>query len=246
VAGGLAVLAIERRPEDRGLAPDGDPPRPGQAAGAGAPLAGASIRQALGSRPFMLLFSAALVSSFGLFIPFVHITAYGLDHGLAEPAAVSLVSLIGLGSVAGRFLLGAAADRIGRQRAMVLMFAGLAATLIWWLFAASFWSLAAFAVLFGTFYGGFVALAPALTADYFGARNISAIIGLLYSGVGVGTLVGPVAAGWAYDLSQSYILPIVAGATLNVVSTILVLLAPTPAAWRRSHPEGASGGPGRA
>lgn len=47
------------------------------------------------------------------------------------------------------------------------------------------------------FYGGYVAVLPALVMDYFGGRNVSGIIGILYTSVAFGTLIGPSAAGFA-------------------------------------------------
>ena len=46
------------------------------------------------------------------------------------------------------------------------------------------------------FYGGWVAILPAVVADHFGARRVSGIIGVLYTSVAIGTLVGPSAAGF--------------------------------------------------
>lgn len=82
------------------------------------------------------------------------------------------------------------------------------------------WSLAAFAFLYGVFYGGWVAGLPAVVMDYFGSRNVSSTIGLLYTSVAFGTLIGPSAAGFAFDLSHSYTLPIMAGA--NVAAAVIV------------------------
>ena len=90
------------------------------------------------------------------------------------------------------------------------MFVGMALALAVWVFATSFWSLAAFAFVYGIFYGGWVAVLPAVVMDYFGGRNVSGIIGILYTSVAFGTLIGPSAAGFAFDLSHSYTLPILA------------------------------------
>ncbi len=76
---------------------------------------------------------------------------------------------------------------------------------------ANFWGLAAFAFAYGIFYGGFVAILPALAMDHFGGRNVSGIIGVLYTSVALGTLIGPSAAGFAFDFSHRYmLLPILA------------------------------------
>jgi hypothetical protein len=51
--------------------------------------------------------------------------------------------------------------------------------------------------------------------DYFGGRNVSGIIGILYTSVAFGTLIGPSAAGFAFDLGHSYTVPILASAGAN-------------------------------
>lgn len=225
--GGLAVvvgvgmaLLVENDPRDRGLGPDGDAPQP-QASKA--VPAGASVRDAVTSRRFMGLYAACLISSFGLFVPFVHLMPYALDHGVSPASAVLLLGAIGVGSTAGRFFLGGLADRIGRQLALPLMSAGMALSLVVWAASGGFWGLAVFAFAYGVFYGGFVALLPALVMDYFGGRNIGAIIGVLYTSVAIGTLVGPSAAGFAFDLSRSYMLPIVASIGANLVAAGILL-----------------------
>ena len=75
--------------------------------------------------------------------------------------------------------------------------------------------MATFAVAFGVFYGGWVAVLPAVVMDYFGGRNVSGLIGILYTSVAFGTLVGPSAAGFAFDFSHSYTVPILASAVAN-------------------------------
>src|SRR5260370_42668378 len=82
---------------------------------------------------------------------------------------------------------------------------------IWWLTSTMAWQLAMFALVFGALYGGFVALYPALTVDYFGGRNASGIIGSLYTGCSVGTLIGPPLTGAAFDTFGTYTPPIAAG-----------------------------------
>jgi hypothetical protein len=58
--------------------------------------------------------------------------------------------------------------------------------------------------------------------DLFGGRNVSGIIGILYTSVAFGTLIGPTAAGFAFDISHSYTLPILAGAGANIVAAAIV------------------------
>ncbi len=214
VGGGLALL-IEDDPRNRGAAPDGDALAP--EAGAEAP-AGASLGDAARSRAFVSLYAACLAASFGVFVPFVHLVPYAVGHGVGQSAAVLLVGMIGIGSTAGRFFLGGLADRMGRRAALLAMFLGMALALGSWALATSFWPLALFAFVYGVFYGGWVAILPAVVMDIFGGRAISGIIGALYTSVAFGTLVGPTAAGFAFDFSHSYALPIAASALSNLIA----------------------------
>ena len=216
---GMARL-IENDPRDRGLAPDGDALH---ADSPTEPPAGFSVREAVRSRRFAGLYAACLICSFGIFVPFVHLIPYALDHGIPRASAVLLLGGVGVGSTAGRFFLGGLADKLGRERALMVMFAGMALTLLIWAGSKGFWGLAVFALSYGVFYGGFVAILPALTMDYFGGRHVSGIIGVLYTSIAFGTLIGPSAAGFAFDVSRSYTLPILMSVGGNVIAALIMV-----------------------
>jgi hypothetical protein len=59
--------------------------------------------------------------------------------------------------------------------------------------------------------------------DLFGARNVSGIIGSLYTEVGIGALLGPSLAGAAVDRLGSYDLQILACAVACFVATACML-----------------------
>jgi MFS family permease len=231
VLGLLAAWMLYPSPAARGLYPDGDR----TAAGEGASLSGWSLRAALSSRPFWLLFGASTFVSLSLFVPFVHLVKFSVDHGHDESWSILLISLIGVGSMSGRLTLGGVADRLGRYRAVIAMYLGMALVQGWWFHSTSFWALAVYAVLFGLTYGGYVALAPALMADYFGAKNVGGILGALYSGTALGNLAGPVAAGFAFDLTGSYEVPIAASASASFLALAVALMAPSPEQWRKGR-----------
>jgi MFS transporter, OFA family, oxalate/formate antiporter len=223
LGGGMALL-VENDPRDRGLNPDGDANAPPSVQ-----AGGATVRDAIGTGRFVSLYAACLICSFGVFVPFVHLVPFARDHGVTASMAALLLSVIGIGSTAGRFFLGTIADRMGRERSLLMMFAGMAASLSIWALSANFWFLAVFAFVFGVFYGGWVAVLPAVVMDYFGGRNVSGIIGVLYTSVAFGTLIGPSAAGFAFDFSHSYELPIIASAATNALAALIVALAPRAA-----------------
>jgi len=218
---GMATF-IANDPRDRGTSPDGEPWDVNAPATA---TKGASLNEAVRTRHFIGLYVACLISGFGVFVPFVHLVPYALDHHINQASAVLLLAAIGVGSTVGRFILGDIADRTGRQAFLVAMFVGMAASLAIWVVATSFWPLAFFALLYGLFYGGWVAILPAVVMDYFGGRNVSGIIGILYTSVAIGTLAGPSAAGFAFDVSGSYTLPIIASAIADVIAAVIAALA---------------------
>ena len=207
LAGGAAALALRQKPGVKRQA-----------------AAGVDLKSALRTRAFWLLYASLVFSCVGTFVPMVHLGPYAVDAGLSAAQGVTLVSLIGAGSLLGRFTIGPFADRLGRQGSLAAMYAGLGAMLLVWLGAQSYWLLALFAVAFGACYGGYVALLPTLVMDRYGARSVSGIIGFLYTGAGLGTLLGPWLAGAAYDALGAYDVPIVAGAAFAFLAAACILV----------------------
>jgi len=54
--------------------------------------------------------------------------------------------------------------------------------------------------LFGIAYGLCIALLPSIIADSFGNKEISRIIGAIYTSFALAALLGPTAAGWVRDI----------------------------------------------
>ena len=210
LAGITATLLLRRAPAATRRA-DGSVP--------GTPL-GVALR----SRSFLWLYAMCMLGAPSMFIPFAHLSAAARDLGIADAQAVGLVGLIGVGSLTGRFAIGALADRVGRPRTLVLVQASLGAAMGLWLVAGGYSALAVFALWMGLSYGGIVSLMPALCMDLYGARAVSSIIGTLYTGAAIGNLGGPWLAGRVFDASGSYAAVIAACMLLSALSTV--------AAWR--------------
>jgi len=207
VLGGAAAAAIRNRPAGEARATDG-----------------VDLRGAVRTRNFWVLYVTLVLSGFGCFVPLVHIAPYAVDAGHTETFGVLLVSLIGLGSLAGRFAIGAVAGRLGGMRSLALMYLGMALMLLLWWSSTGALALSVMAVGFGICYGGFVAAFPSVVMDLFGARSVAGIIGCLYTAAGVGTLFGPPLAGAAFDASGSYSLPILGAAALALIAAAGVRL----------------------
>jgi predicted MFS family arabinose efflux permease len=234
VVGAIAsALLIRRGPEQYGLAPDGDEPHPQAAA---KPLPGFTVREAVRTGPFWAIYIGALLMSFGVFVPFVHLVPYARDVGLGEAFGVFLIVLLGVGSTVGRFLFASLTARLGRRRSFAGMYIGAGVMLVVWSQSTGRPGLMVFALIFGAFYGGFVAIAPSLAADYFGPKALGSVIGALYSGVAFGSLLGSPAAGYAYDFFGSYAGAILIGAALCLASFIITMLTPEPSRWLSHRP----------
>jgi len=178
---------------------------PSSGASGTAQIPGLSLREALRDRRFWWLYLSVVLAAPSMFIPFAHVSAAARDIGIADAQAVGLVGLIGIGSLVGRFVIGALADRIGRTLTLLLMQASAGLAYLAWFGATGYTMLAFFALWFGLSYGGIVSLLPAICMDLFGARAVAGIIGTLYSGAALGNLFGPVLAGAVFDHAGSYV-----------------------------------------
>jgi OFA family oxalate/formate antiporter-like MFS transporter len=117
-----------------------------------------------------------------------------------------LATFGGFVNAAGRIGTGRYSDRIGRLRAYAVNGVISAACLIaapWVMGERNVWLL--FAVIGVMFwqYGGTLALMPAITADYYGPKNLGLNYGLVFIGWGIAFFV-PQLAGYLYDATGSF------------------------------------------
>lgn len=173
------------------------------------------------AKQFVRLYAVLLLSSFSTFIPYVHLVPAARDLGIPPVAGATLIGLIGIGNIFGRFILAGFGDRIGPQRLLSILLLVVAFSFGLWTVANGIVSLAAFALLFGMSYGGCVGLFPAVTADLFGADRIGTVLGALYTAVGLAALLGPTLAGYAYDVTGSYAIPILASGGAAMLAALL-------------------------
>lgn len=177
---------------------------------------------------FVRLYAVLLLSSFATFIPYVHLVPAARDIGVSEEDGTALIGLIGIGNVAGRFILASLGDRIGPQRLLTVLLLAVAGAFGIWANAYGIGGLASFAVAFGISYGGCVGLYPAVVAEIFGVERIGSTLGGLYTAVGISALLGPPLAGYAFDMTASYALPIDASAIASILAAFLM-------AWHRKR-----------
>jgi MFS family permease len=166
---------------------------------------------------------ANLIGGLALLIPLGQLVPHARSMGLDGPMIAGLMSLVGLGSLAGRLLLGPLADRIGRTRAMGLLNLALGASFGLWLLADGLPLLSAFALAYGVFYGSIIALRASVVADLFRCRSMSTLTGVFASVVGAGSAAGTLLLGVTFDLTGTYGAAIVITGMAAIVSGLLYL-----------------------
>ncbi len=147
--------------------------------------------------------------------------------GATELEATALVGTIAVFNGPGRFVWSALSDAIGRRAVFTIMFAIQAVVFALLPHAptyAAFLGLCCIALLC---YGGGFGTMPAFVTDYFGARHVGRIYGLMLTAWGAGAVLGPMLVSRMRDLTGNYVVGLQAIAGIMLVSSIApVLLRP--------------------
>jgi MFS family permease len=138
----------------------------------------------------------------------------------------------------GRILWGMISDRIGRKAAIVSMsvFQGLIMLAMYHGFISFGLALGLIvgACVIGFNYGGIFALFPAITADYFGDKQVGRNYGWVFTAYGVAGLLGPLLAGVFKDSAAAggspiaWMAPFIIAGVACLVGAIIMLLTKAP------------------
>jgi MFS family permease len=181
----------------------------------------------LRTREFITLYISILLTSFGLFTVFVYLVPFAESKRIDPLGAASLLGVVGVFSTIARLALGPIADRFGRLRTLQMAIFVLAASYLVWLAEPGYAGLAVFAAIMGAAYGGWVAISPSVLAEFFGTEGLGGTAGALYTGAGIGALLGPPLAGVVVDATGSY-RPAIVGAMVLEVAALAVILTLKP------------------
>ena len=166
-----------------------------------------TVKQALRSSTFWLLFGSRILASVGNQIVLTHQIAHAVDVGYPKLFAASIFGLMGVVSIFGRLLFGYLTDVMKNE------------TVFAWVQATSLIGIAALLVLhddsspgllytYALFYGlgqGSRALVlSAISADLFLGKSFGAIYGYFTLSVGIGGGFGAWIGGFIFDATKSY------------------------------------------
>lgn len=148
----------------------------------------------------------------------------------AEGAAA--VGILAIFNGLGRLFLGWLSDKIGRLMTLVVMTVAQVIVLV----AIGFEMTGSYATytvaisVIGASYGGYLVMMPALTADFFGTKNLGVNYGYLFTAWGVAGVIGPRAVASLKASTGGYTQAMYLIAALVIISGVLVLITKAPKA----------------
>ena len=223
----LAAQFLRRDPYQMGLLPYGETEVANEIDAEAQGDSSFSLSSAIRTRQFWLLCGIWLGFLYSIQATMVHVVIYATGLGISPASAANIMAIIGGVSIVGRITVGSIADRVGTRRALITSLAVLALTLFWLATAQEMWAIYLFAVIFGLAYGGLVPLSSPMVAELFGLRSHGAILGIVTTSATIGGAIGPVVAGYIFDLKGSYQLAfIISGIVSAAVAILSALLRP--------------------
>jgi sugar phosphate permease len=244
------ALVVRHRPQDMGLLPDGEPPLPRPEVRRAAALAeadgvadgplylqdsGLTIGQALRTRTFWLLALAMSLAGFGSTAIIVHQLVYVTEAaGLSDEEAAVVAMMMPMVSLAGRLGFGWLADYQDKRQVLAASYVLLGLGILLLAAAQEPWQLVFFLAVFSPGWGGSIAVRPAFQAEYFGLRSFGALQGLMFTVSTLGSVAGPIFAGWVHDSTDTYrhAFVVLALATLVAAPAVLMVGKSRPALAR--------------
>jgi len=167
--------------------------------------AGSALRQATGSRDYILLTIGFFVCGLQLVFITTHLPTYLQDAGLNAEIASWSLALIGLFNIIGAFMCGWLGGIVSKKKTLAIVY------LLRGLIIAAFISLPAspaMALFFGAAMGllwlGTIPLTSGLILAFFGPRHLSMLYGLVFLSHQIGSFAGAWLGGIWYDIFGNY------------------------------------------
>lgn len=233
----IPAFFIYREPKSLGLLPYGQPSFPAGEDHPGGPSAekrakkarpavdeGLPVAQVVRSAHFWIMMVIFSIFFLTTQLTMAHLYNHATDIGISGTVAAGFLSVLGVGSLVGRLVVGAVSDRFGSRLGVILCFLLTVVSFTLVVFAHSSWMFLLFGGLFGLAYGGEMPLIPGLSTHYFGLKSLGFIVGALIAGGSLGGALGPILGGLVFDLTGGYTLAFALAAGLNLLALALMCL----------------------
>ena len=173
---------------------------------------------------------------FGLQMILAHVVAY-VQEGpkFSLLFAATILSTIGAASIAGRLIMGASSDRIGRKKSIAICTSIEGIMILGLLGSSSATGLYLCAAAYGFGYGGHVPQFPAMVGELFGFSRLGTILGMEMIFYGIGGALGPFLAGHIFDTTGAYTIAFTLAALAMLVAAVLSLFLKQPSVTGTHH-----------
>lgn len=232
----LTVAFVRKDPSVMGLLPFGADERDSSAGAVAAVDEGATVAQAIKSPGLYLLILVACIFVMCAAF-FQQIPAFCAHGALGAGAGAMAVSIIMVGGVVFKLLLGALNDKIGVKFTGIIAAAcGAIGILLAYIAGENIALFYAGMVIFGGGYAGLTVIAPMLARAAFGSLNYSQIYSWVSTGIFIATAISFLVYGMIYDTTGSFDLCFILVIALYLLAVVLVpiTLSLSQKAWKRS------------
>ena len=198
-----------------------------------------TLRQALASRPFLLLVGIYSICGFQDFFVATHIVAFAQDQGVGDVLAGNLLAWMGVMGLMGVLAAGVMADAFGASRPTALCFLMRIGIFALILPLQSTPAILAFGLLYGFTFLITAPLTVVFLGNIYGPSRLGALTGTISMIHQITGGLGALAGGWIYDLTGSYNAAFILMLALSLAATMLTLAVREPLI-RRKIPLGAA------
>ncbi|KAI9031444.1 major facilitator superfamily domain-containing protein [Hyaloraphidium curvatum] len=149
---------------------------------------------------FTRLYLSIMMASLSFFVPYVFVPLYAGSIGIPPTTASVIIGLMNALNAVGRIVMGFVADYFGAMNTWLLnIWLCTMSILLIWTNASTLGLLIFFAVWFGFTGGAFTSLYPLNAAKIWGAQGAAALMGVLFTSLIPGGLLGAVLGGAILD-----------------------------------------------
>ena len=192
--------------------------------------------QATHTKAFWVLTFLSSLIPFGQAGINFHLYPFLTDQGLSETTAVLILSTFAAFGMAGSALWGMLTERFRIQNLLAINVIGngLIFLLLYWVVQYKFGGASGTGIIFflaalhGIFHGGRNPMLPVIWADFFGRRSLGSIYGLANPFYFTANAIGPIFAGFCFDLLGNYAFPFYFFVAVFVVSGMITLCMQPP------------------
>jgi MFS family permease len=158
----------------------------------------------------------------------VHFVILLVDRGWSVESGATLLGLSTLIGAPARIGMGWLGDLLDKRKLVMALLIGLSLSVFFMGWSAAPWIFTPWMVVYSLAYGGLAALQEPIRADYFGTKAFATIQGVSRTVQTVGTFLGPLIAGFVYDVTKSYAIAFGIFACVSLVAFGFMVCAKQP------------------